>query len=275
MPDSCVVFVLNSAAGFYSIFFFMCRAYIHAKKMGIPFYIAHMRWPYTYQQGWHDYFTSLTLFDQSKHRHTNAILCSHANMPGIPSYTLGEYVEAIREIYCLRPELLERVKTLRAQLGEDHVGLFVRRGDKLIWEAPYIPTTEIVAHLPPSAPIFLQTDDYTVVEEVQTLYPSRTILSTVPTSKRGSFHSRSHLNQAKPAAGTTPLLEKSLAQIKEETEEMLVGLHVVLSAPQSWTDQTSNVGRFLKLAALETTHIYPVDTPVDLTAEVCPAHCLA
>jgi hypothetical protein len=134
--------------------------------------------------------------------------------------------------------------------------VFVRRGDKLIGEARYIPFSDILKCIPHSetSTFFIQSDDYTVVEEAKVLLPKAHIISTVLQSKRGSFH----------------ITERSRKQIREETEEMLVGLSVCLRSSSCWTDDTSNVGRFLKLSNPRV-HIYPKDYDVDLSTIVCPS----
>jgi hypothetical protein len=54
---------------------------------------------------------------------------------------------------------------------------------------------------------------------------------------------------------------------------MLVGLFVCLAAEHCWTDDTSNVGRFLKLYD-DRVHVYPEDYRVDETLHAHPAWSL-
>jgi hypothetical protein len=86
------------------------------------------------------------------------------------------------------------------------------------------------------------------------MLPSAKVISTVSPTKRGAFHGQ----------------QKSVNQVREETEEMLVGLSVCLRSSSCWTDDTSNVGRFLKLSNPRV-HIYPKDYDVDLSCVICPA----
>jgi hypothetical protein len=141
-------------------------------------------------------------------------------------------------------------------MSSNYIAIFVRRGDKLIEEAGYISFVDILAKIPHTEQtvFFIQTDDYGVVEEARRALPTSRIESTVPPTKRGSFHTR----------------RRSKQQIKEETEEMLVGLSVCLRAPACWTDSTSNVGRFLKLASPRV-RVYPEDFAVDPSYVMCPA----
>ena len=250
------VFCLNSNGGFFSMFFIMCNAYIASKKMGSPFYITHSNWLYTCDRGWYDYFISLKVAPFiPKLVNPVQIKCSQERFYK-PDFPLHEYMTAIREIFVLKPELISRVNSLVATLPSDFIAVFVRRGDKLIQEAKFIPVSEIFKHIPHSETntFFIQTDDYSVVEEIRSMLPSARVVSTVSPNKRGSFYDKN----------------KSRKQIREETEEMLVGLSVCLRSSSCWTDDTSNVGRFLKLSNPRV-HIYPEDYDVDLSYVMCPA----
>jgi len=246
----------NDHAGFFCMFFIMCNAYIASKKMGSKFYINDSNWAYKWNRGWHDYFTTLNVVPFiPKLFNPLQIEFNHERFYK-PDFPLQEYVNCIRELFVLKPYLSDRVNSLVKKLPSDFIAIFVRRGDKLIKEAKYIPVSDILKHIPYSetSTFFIQTDDYSVVEEAKILIPNAKIVSTVSPTKRGAFH----------------IQQRSLNQIKEETEEMLVGLSVCLRSSSCWTDDTSNVGRFLKLSN-PNVHIYPEDYRVDLSYVMCPA----
>ena len=69
----------------------------------------------------------------------------------------------------------------------------------------------------------------------------------------------------------TPLDSKTKEEVYDETSEMIVGILVCTMATSCWTDVTSNVGRFLKLAH-PCAHVYPDDGSVDLSAKKNPAY---
>jgi hypothetical protein len=252
-----LIFTLSDDTGFFSMFFILCNAYIASKKMGFNFYISHSDWTYTWNRGWHDYFTTLKVAPLIP-RLFNPInfLCKNNSRFYKPDFPLHEYVTCINELFILKPELIARVNSIVSTLPSNFIAVFVRRGDKLIREAKYIPVSEIFKHIPHSQTdtFFIQTDDYSVVEEVKSMLPSARVVSTVSPTKRGAFLCQ----------------KRSLGQIREETEEMLVGLSVCLRSSSCWTDDTSNVGRFLKLSNPRV-HIYPEDYTVDLSYVMCPA----
>lgn len=251
-----MVFCLDHRQGFFATFFIMCNAYIASKKMGLPFYITHSHWSYTHDEGWHDYFVSLRSWPLFPRLHDPIrVGCDLARFYK-PDFPLSEYKTCIQELFVLKPDLRRRVEGIVAGLAPDYIAIFVRRGDKLNKEASYIPFADIAQRIPHSdtSTFFIQTDDYGVIEEAMHVLPSARIVSTVPPTKRGSFHET----------------RRSPQQIREETEEMLVGLSVCLRSSSCWSDATSNVGRFLKLAN-PSVHIYPEDFDVDLFYVMCPA----
>jgi len=264
---------LNNGGGFFSVFFFMCNAYLHARSLGVPFYIEHRNWPYTYHEGWHDYFTSLKVRTGFP-VHKNVLRSSHMMLDIHPPYSFYEYSQCIQSIFALRPEIKERINHLRRQIGSEYTALFVRRGDK-IRETPYVAVADILSKVSytQSTVFFIQTDDYTVVEEARTCLPTHRIVSTVPVTKRGSYHSLQFLKedtQNKYKDAIVSLDMKPKDQIYEETTEMLVGLAICITATACWTDIESNVGRFLKLAN-PSIHTYPEDIVLNLDERNNPA----
>ena len=227
---------------------------MQAKKARRPFFIKHATWPYG---KWHDYFRTLDVGD--------AIFAQRCTPPDTSqqdmNMPMSDYMQAVREIFVLRPHLTDRARPILQQMGE-FISIFVRRGDKLIKEAQYIPMSDILKRIDYSdtTRFFIQTDDYTVVEEAQSILGAHRVFSTVPSTKRGSYHTDKHVDQETYNAyiqTVIPWNKKTPAQAKEETEEMLVGLYICLQARECWSDDTSNVGRFLKLYDDAKVHIYP------------------
>ncbi len=94
---------------------------------------------------------------------------------------------------------------------------------------------------------------------MRALLPNHRIHHTVQPHKRGSYHSIRYKQSV-----AIPWTLKSPEEAYQETTEMLIGLSVCLAADQCWTDDTSNVGRFLKLIGdNDKVHIYPEDYAVD------------
>lgn len=260
------LFILNNNGGFFSVLFFLTLTYIHCKKHSKNLYITHQNWPYFYKNGWHDYFITLNDHVAENNYETR---CSHIYTPAEWKYPLEDYKNALHEIFQLTPDLKLRIKNICETLGS-YYSIFIRRGDK-IHEAQFIPVKDILKCISynDNDTFFIQTDDYSVVEEIRTLLPKNKIISTCPYYKRGSYHSKQIKRILRVNA--VSIDEKPKEQIKEETEEMLVGLMVCLNAKLCYTDETSNVGRFLKLFSPENTIIYPDNPEIDFNLKINPA----
>lgn len=249
---------LTIESGFFSAVFRVCTAYL---TYGPCIRIQSDAW---HHGNWRWYFTSL---DETSAPPDMSFM----DVPlDVPRWTLGDYRQAIRTVFRLSPPLRQDVRQCLAKIGGPFTALFVRRGDKVVREAPLRPVAEILSSVryDDSTVFFVQTDDFTVVEDLRALLPTHTIHSTVPPTKRGSYHSRLY-----PQSGYVPWSEKSPEEARTETTEMLVGLSVCLAATECWTDDTSNVGRFLKLMD-DRVHVYPTDYSVDESDHQHPAWTL-
>lgn len=259
MSKNAVVFELNKAAGFYSVFFFLCEAYIYAKASNADFYIFCTNWYYAYDKGWHDYFVSLNQWHTNfTGNYENIIYTSHMQIPKC-DFKLQDYIQAIREIYILKPELEARADEILSK-NPELISLFVRRGDKITYgEAPYIEVNSILklTDIDTNSTIFIQTDDYRVVLELELELPNAKLISTVSKDKFGS-HSRVWSRLVN-------------TERKIQTEEMLVGLQVCIKSRLCWTDFTSNVGRFLKLSNFDNVKIYASDRQIPelILSKIC------
>lgn len=243
-----ITFRLTMDTGFFSMVFHLCTAYL---EHGPNILVDSSRWGYG---PWHTFFRSLR---EGRSIHTLTIRTMH---PNYEKWSLGSYRQILRKILIPTEILRERIQAMLYKIDCPYTAIFVRRGDKIVsGEARYIPMSEILSHVTynENTVFFVQTDDYTVVEELKTLLPTHTIHSTVPPTKRGSFHHEKY----KQVVGT-PWMSKSPEEAKEETLEMLAGLFVCLNAEQCWTDDTSNVGRFLKLYD-DRVHVYPEDYSIN------------
>lgn len=243
-----VVFVLTQNAGFFSTFFFLCKAYLYAKGKGVPFFLEHNKWQYTADKGWHDYFTTCEVYDPSK-GYESVEKFQHGQVTGIPEYTAGEYSEACQALFKPRPELVQAAERFRAGMGGPYTALYVRRGDKVregTKEMELLPIQKILDSVDikdDGRRLFVQTDDYTVVEEVQAARPSLKIHTQTPKEDRGATHGS--------------IVAMSPEQKRKHTEEFITSILVFQGGEPAWTDIRSNLGRFEKLLAFEIVQGYP------------------
>lgn len=252
------VFRMTMESGFFSMLFRLCTAYL---KVGSRLGVDSTEWTYG---RWSWYFQSL--YDATS---TDCITMTSIS-DELATWTLGDYRRTLHELVWLTPCLRMEVKRVLQSIGTPFTAVFVRRGDKVVHEAPFLPMSTILSWIPytESTVFFIQTDDYTVIEEARVCLPHHRIVSTCPPTKRGSYHTR---NYAQTVA--IPWTDKTVEDARTETTEMLVGLFVCLAAEHCWTDDTSNVGRFLKLYD-DRVHVYPADYSVDDTQHLHPAWTL-
>lgn len=244
-----IVYELSKQSGFFSEFFFLCQAYLYAQTIGEPFFIHDEHWLYG---RWHDYFTTLHTCVAPSHTY------KYNEHTPIRFFSVEQYAKAVQDIFQLRAPLRLEAKRW---LAKECIGLFVRRGDKLIREARFLPVKDILQTIDfdSNTEFFVQTDDYGVIEEMSTCIPN-TIHSIVPKTKRGSYHNE--------------WLKKTPKQIRQETEEMLTGLYVCLHSKACWTDHTSNIGRFLKLYGMDRVRLYTTDKEVNVQDLIHPSFSL-
>lgn len=253
------VFLLTMDSGFFCVVFHVCTVYL---EYGSKLTVDSSRWAYG---RWNDYFRTL-----SEGRGLNMISIRNINL-NVPRWNMKDYRRAVREL--LQPSALLRyeIRKVKERIGLPYTAIFVRRGDKIAsGEAPFLPMSQILSSIPykDDTVFFIQTDDYGVVEETRALLPNHVIHSTVPPTKRGSYHTSKFKQTV-----SVPWSEKSEADSRTETLEMLTGLFVCLEAEHCWSDDTSNVGRFLKLYD-DRVHVYPNDYSVNESLHAHPAWSL-
>ena len=143
---------LTPETGFFSTLFRICTAVL---TYGPRMLLNSGAW----QHGrWAWYFTSLA--------ETSAPpTVSFMDVPtDVPRWTLGDYRRTMKEVF--KPNALIRrdVRAVLDQIGGPFTALFVRRGDKLVAEAEFLPMSTILSWISydASTVFFVQTDDYTV-----------------------------------------------------------------------------------------------------------------
>jgi hypothetical protein len=248
-----VTFVFTNGAGFFSTFFFLCNASFVAKDTGAPFKIAHDNWQYTAEKGWHDYFTTLEEGAQGQGPQPQGPRFQHGQAIGKDAYPASRYESAIAEIYKPRQEYLDKAAAFIKTMGSPYTALYVRRGDKTTGnfkEMDLVPLPKILEDTgikDDGRTLFIQTDDYAVVEEAKKLLPSCKIFTQAKEAQRGAVHG--------------DIKAMGPDQRREHMEQILVGNAVFAGATEGWADGRSNMGRFLKLANFDKVKVYPKGHP--------------
>ena len=254
-------FIQNSGLGFFSDTFNLLHAYMVCKRDNIPFYVNSSEWTFGH---WADYFTSLTERGDHKVEKT-ATDCGDADR----QFRVIDYKDGIREVFTFQPYLLEKAYEV---ISGDYVAIFIRRGDKLLGEALYIPAEHYVTLALQNNPkiIFVQTDDYRAYLEIREIVASRCpevqVITTCPTNKLGFFYNSLNIHTGRccaymidnklvsntanieylvTVAPQKPLTEFTAEETRAHVEEMLVGIIICQRAKTVVLDHMSNVSRFI------------------------------
>jgi len=268
--DKAVVYKMSDASGLFSVFFFLCQAYIYAKETKADFYLENSpTWQYRHKEGWSDYFNSLKTRQpdqQFPFFYKDTEIFEHLRVENIPQYSLSQYEQAVKEIYRPSESILNQAESIRRGIGSSYSSLYVRRGDKVsgkFKEIDIMPIEEILARAnikDDGSTLFIQTDDFTVVEEAMKLIPSCRVITMTPSTAKGSFIEELH--------------RLSPDEKRIHTENLLVSIEVFLGGSSCWTDHRSNVGRLQKLLAFDRVQFYDEELVVDRNATIRPYYSL-
>ena len=119
-----------------------------------------------------------------------------------------------------------------------------------------IPTADILKEVgigDDGRKLFVMTDDYSVVEEIQKELPSCKVYTLTSKENRG--------------LAQNVIREFSIKEKSEQANELFTSIKVFLNGDEGWSDNRSNMGRVLKMANTEKVHLYPMtDHSKNLTA---------
>lgn len=165
-----IISELGRDTGFFSAFFFTMNHYIYAVKNKQSFRLLTQNWLFRYKNGWTDYFEPCDINLEEIEQDNKYAKCGE----NLGSFRIREYQNIIKSIYRYNSntvlDLISAFHTLNLN-NREYGAIFVRRGDKLVSESCYIPGRKYVEKLlelyPEVTIIYVQTDDYNVVDEVK------------------------------------------------------------------------------------------------------------
>lgn len=249
--STCVIYKLHEKHGLFADLFFLIETYIRTKRSNFDFYIDSSNWSYSYDKGWHDYFTSFNEISNTiKDRYNNIFYCSHgkvnADIDGQSDITLQDFVNIIPNVFILKNDIIQKAQENINKYGT-YEAIYIRRGDKhTSGESPFMPTRSITnqIHFNESLPLFVQSDDFTEVENIQSIFPNKKIYTIIPNNRRGAHEKeRQYITRD---------------QKRESTEELLMGVYICTKASKCWVDILSNVSRFIKLSSINSVYFYKI-----------------
>jgi hypothetical protein len=327
---SMIISKLTTEAGFFSQFFFMVNHYIHCKKHNITFKLDSTNWLYKYSKGWTDYFIDIDFngnnaakfrsshpgnflfsFNKSSVEPVNYI--EHGGL--FEDFPWYEYINALKNIYIYNEKTKRIIDTTIENyfFGEgspyqktsdenekEYDAIFIRRGDKLIFETNYISGEKYLELLIEKNPncknVYLQTDDYNSFIEIQDYINKNNLNINLFTRCSPNVHghlikkclsnveihnfktsdaTRKYYEKVENSIRTSKSLEEMSPEEKyEHTIEFLTGVEIILNAEHCVLDKQSNVSRFIWMFNKDPSKVYDVLNPtemINMNNTKCPA----
>jgi hypothetical protein len=285
-----IVSILDKSAGFFSMFFFTMNQYIYCKKNKINFKLNSDNWMYKYDKGWTDYFNNIELkFNDDN----NIEYKKHKDI--IQHFQLREYKNIINEIYIYNNNTLLKINEIKNKFNlieNEYSSIFIRRGDKLLYESIFLKSEQYIELLLKKDPncknIFIQTDDYNAYLDLKKYCKNNNLNINIYTlcleNMKGIMGCRLNMQTKfsenieyfksikEELVKNKYVCEMNKYEILEHTINMIVGIDIVLKSKYCITDYQSNVSRFIKLAHNDYNNVFSViDEDFYLNNIVCPA----
>jgi len=292
---------LENNSGFYSMFFLIVNTYLYAKKHNHSFMLDSSKWLFKSSRGWTDYFESMNV------NRTSSADITHTYNTILEEYPIYEYKDVLQDIYRYNSHTQQQIEETKKQLGienGEYDAIFIRRGDKLYNESPYIETgvyiEKVLEKNPDCKTLFVQTDDYNCVMDVEAYLKNKNldiqVLSLCNPESKGmvifdyeskryfsnpSSHKRFEKNSEyigkieDTLQNQKPVNKMNPNEIYNHTMAMIVGVDIVLHSNICVCDYFSNVSRFIKLMHSNYDHVYDVyrsETEIDLNTKRCPSY---
>lgn len=298
-----IISKLGNSNGFFSAFFFTVNHYITARKNNYNFILNTDTWLFRHRDGWTDYFEKIDITYNEK----GSEIVEHTNSLG--NYPLYEYAHYMKEMYVYNETTIKRIEKTKMELNltdGNYDSIFIRRGDKIYNESPYIPSEIYIEGVlkknPNCKTIFLQTDDYNSYIDLNNYIKERNLdirlITLCDENTKGmvvthfisekDFENSCHENQNKrfdnkeymnkiihDIKKTTPVYKLNKDEIYDHTITLLVGIELLLKSNICVCEYFSNISRFIKLMHPNPDNvldIYKPDNIVDLNCLICPSY---
>jgi hypothetical protein len=301
----------DNGSGFYSELGFKLNHYLFCKKYQINFKMNMNNWPYTFKDGWIDYFEDIKLnYDQNQGdvsiTHTEQGCCTI-----LEQFPLRDYVSIIPEFYKYNQNTKKHIEDIKSKLGlikQQYGAVYIRRGDKLVDEIKYIPSSKfadlLLEKFPNCQTIFVQTDDYNSYLDIKTHVYDKlkkqniNILTLCPENVFGAVANSGYIDKMQNNNINTlkegndmlndnkdyvnkiknnlskPISDMNLQERYDHTMELLTSVDICINSKYCICDYKSNVSRFIKIAHNHFDHVFDVnntDTQISLDSKLCPS----
>jgi len=287
-----IVYNLKKAAGFFSEIFFMINSYIYSKKHNLNFILNSREWLFKFKNGWEDYFEPINI----NRIQDVCIIEEHYFNKIKEDYPIEDYKLAIKELYIYNEKTKKQILEINTELDLNNIeygSIFIRRGDKLLYESKLYSTDLYIKVLLDKYPkcnvVFVQTDDYTCVTDIENYIKNNNlkieIITLCEKYMKGIFITNkfnifSNINKNKNYINSIEtdiqkyktVYEMDDDEIYKHTIDMIIGVDILIKSKYCILDYQSNVSRFIKLIHNTPENVFDVDGyDIDMQKQICPA----
>lgn len=296
-----ILSVLDKAAGFFSVFFFTINHYLYSKRLKQSFKMDTSNWLYKSEKGWEDYFLNADRKEDSDDE-SQVTELKHNKIND--NFYMSEYRQAIREIYRYNRETQLQVdlaySILKLEKGK-YGAIYIRHGDKLCSESKLFETERYVKLLlekdPECKTIFVQSDDYNVVLDVQNYIRKNNLdirivdiidmsmigvithdryYEQIETAAKNNANNKNYLSQIKDNLVKSKTIESmSPTEVYNHTMNMIIGIDICCHSKFCILDNQSNVSRFICINHDDHKKAFDIRYPVEnveMHWSMCPAY---
>jgi hypothetical protein len=245
-----IVFDMENANGFFCVYLFLLSSYIYSRKNNEPIYIKDNKWKFLCKNGLNDYFIlneNIIKYDDTMNINTNTFY-KHLKVPNI-KLTLNDYITYSKELYTIKPTILHNY-----DLPDNYNSIFMRGGDKLLYEAKQLPISDYVNKLLELdiyvKNVFVHSDDNLLVDKVKQYIKDNNIdlqvYNITDNNSNGGAVVMKRLNYGK-CKNIKSVDDMNNEEVKEHTVLMLNAIEIMRKSKNVITSFDSNVSRFMKI----------------------------
>ena len=242
-----IVFDLNNENGFFCVWFFLLSSYIFACKTNKLLYIKDDKWKFLYKNGLDDYFVlskNIIKYDFN----SQSEIFGHMKEPNM-LHSLNDYKFYSKELYKIKPDIRRNYN-----LPKKYNSIFIRGGDKLLYEAIQHPISRYVSFLLKlnitTNNVFVHSDDNLLVEDVKKYIVDNNIKLNVynitDQNCNGGAVVMKRLNYGK-CQFIKSVDDMNNDERKEHTIKMLNAIEIMRNSDNVILSYDSNVSRFIKI----------------------------
>jgi hypothetical protein len=244
-----IYFDLENENGFFCLFFFLLSTYIYACKKNKILCIKDDKWKFLYENGLNDYLQlpeNIIKYDFKNHNETD--MFTHMKEPPM-MHTLQDYKKYSKILYKVRTDILKIY-----DLPINYNSIFIRGGDKLLYESTQIPIEHYVSFLlnlqSDTNNLFIHSDDNLLVESVEQYIKDNhiplCIYKITDHKNNGGAVVMKRLRYGN-CKNIISLDEMNKDEIKEHILKMLNAIEIMRNSKNVIVSYDSNVSRFMKI----------------------------